>query len=273
MNRQFSTAAMMLVAILLSAGLFNGCGEKKKEKPTEKAVKIVVGTNSPGIPNAKARFKSPKPGSVLKDNKVSVEVEVLEYELGGQTETRRAAKIANSGEGQHVHIIVDNQPYFACYEAGKPFEIGELSEGAHSLVVFPSRSYHESVKNPDALDILNIYVGKKTGDFMLNEDDPAIIYSRPKGEYKGADATRIMLDFYLHNVTLSPDGYKARYTIDGKYTVELTEWIPAYVKFLPPGDHTVLLELIDKDGNPVPGAFNKTERTIKVTAEEQPASK
>lgn len=110
----------------------------------------------------------------------------------------------------------------ANYSAGEPFDIGELEPGVHTLVAFPSRSYHESVKGPGAYafpgayktyDFVNFYVKEKTGAPMLNTDDPAILYSRPKGTYSGDGADRVLLDFYLHNVELGSDGYKAKYTI------------------------------------------------------------
>lgn len=239
----------------------------------ESEVKIVPVSNSPAFPGAKARFASLKDGDVLENPDVSVVVDVENYELGVETNTERAKEIMNSDKGQHAHIILDNDPYLADYEAGKPFEIGVLKEGPHTLVVFPSRSYHESVKSADAADIVNFYVGKKEGEYMLDKTKPAIIYSRPKGKYDGMGAQNILLDFYLYNVELSPDGYKARYTIRKKgstgevTSIILTEWTPAYVTGLTTGDYLVKLELLDKDGNVVPGAFNSTEREINVVTD------
>ena len=239
----------------------------------ESEVKIAPVPNSPPFPGAEARFASIKDGEVLENPDVSVVVDVENYELGVQTDTPRAKEIMNSEEGQHVHIILDNQPYLADYKSGVPFKVGTLSEGPHTLVTFPSRSYHESVKSPEAADVVNFYVGKKEGEFMLDKTQPTIIYSRPKGKYEGMGAQNILLDFYLNNVELSPDGYKAKYTIRKKgatgevTSIILTEWTPAYVTGLSSGDYTVKLELLDKDGNVVPGAFNSTEREISVVTE------
>jgi len=247
------------------------------EEPTEdvnkSGVTIEAGERSPAFPGAKARFASLKDGDVLENPDVSVVVDVENYELGVQTENERAKELANSDKGQHVHIILDNDPYMADYEAGKPFEIGTLDEGPHTLVVFPSRSYHESVKSPEAADIVNFYVGKKEGEFMLDKSKPTIIYSRPKGEYTGKGAEKIMLDFYLNNVELSEDGYKAKYTIKEKEsgnelgTITLTEWTPSFVTGLPSGDYVVTLQLLDENGNVVEGPFNNTERVITVETE------
>ncbi|MFB6098693.1 MAG: hypothetical protein ABEK84_06210, partial [Salinibacter sp.] len=188
---------------------------------------------------------------------------------GVQTKTARADKIANSSNGQHFHVIVDNQPYLANYEAGTPFDLGTLEPGAHTLVAFASRSYHESVKSQQAYDLVNFYVQEKSGTFMLGPKEPAIIYSRPKGTYSGAAAERIMLDFYVHNVELSKDGYKARYTISDAQgnevaSITLTEWAPAFVTGLSSGTYKVNLQLIGSDGAVVPGPFNDTTREITV---------
>lgn len=236
-------------------------------------VKIEAGENSPPFPGARTRFSSLKDGDVLEDANVSVVVDVENYALGVQTETERAGEIANSEKGQHAHIILDNDPYMADYEAGVPFEIGVLEEGPHTLVVFPSRSYHESVKSPEAADIVNFYVGKEGGEFMLDKTKPTIIYSRPKGEYKGDGAKKILLDFYLNNVELSPDGYKAKYTIKEKKSgnelgsITLSDWTPAFVTGLASGEYAIRLRLLDKDGNVVEGPFNDTERVITVVTE------
>jgi hypothetical protein len=201
---------------------------------------------------------------------VALTVEVDSFEAGLQTETPRAEAIANSGNGQHVHIIVDGGPYYANYEPGSPFDIGMLEDGAHTAVVFPSRSYHESVKNEGAMDFVNFYVGEEAGDFPLDPEAPAIIYSRPKGTYSGADAERIMMDFYLYNVELSEDGYSARYEIREKGSDEvlasttLTEWVPSFVEGLSAGTYIFKLELLDADGNVVPGPLNTTEREVVV---------
>ena len=236
-------------------------------------VQIEIGDRSPAFPGAKTRFASLKDGDVLDNNNVSVVVEVENYELGVQTDTERAKEIANSDKGQHAHIILDNDPYMADYEAGKPFEIGVLEDGPHTLVVFPSRSYHESVKSPEAAQIVNFYVGKQGGEFMLDKTKPNIIYSRPKGEYKGKDAKKIMLDFYLNNVELSEDSYKAKYTVTRKDTeqdvgsITISEWTPAFVSGLTDGEYVISLQLLDKDDNVVEGSFNNTERVITVVTE------
>ncbi len=270
--------SIFILVVLVSLGCKQDKGDVVEETDSatdsqnkEPKVTIEVGERSPAFPGAKARFTSLEDGDVLDDNNVSVVVEVENYELGIQTDTSRAKEIANSAKGQHVHIILDNDPYFADYEAGVPFDIGVLDEGPHTLVVFPSRSYHESVKSKDSVDIVNFYVGKKEGEFMLDESKPTVIYSRPKGKYEGKDAEKIMLDFYIINIEPS-DGYQIKYTIRKnepdavEHSITIKEWKPAFVTGLTSGEYIITLQLLDKDGNLVEGPFNNTQRAVTVVA-------
>lgn len=281
-------AALLLVAGLALPLLLAGCGggDTPSDAPGTAgtdgdadgpSLTITPGARAPALPGATARFAAPNGGQVVESQPVAVTVDVTDFETKVQTQTPRRAELANSGRGQHVHIIVDNDPYYANYTPGEPFEVGELEPGPHSAIVFPSRSYHESVKNDGAMDYVNFYVGGESfiiddaEPFPFDPEQPTIVYSRPKGTYSGAGAEKVMLDFYLYNVQLGEDGYKARYTImkdDEAMTelagITLTEWAPAFVEGFTPGTYVVRLELLDADGNVVEGAFNTTNRTITI---------
>lgn len=286
MKRNIPTSLTSLFFIaVITAVLSTGCTgsdeneqqQVKTEETTEKSVEIIVEENSPAIEGARVRITSPNQDSILTNGKdVYINLETENFEPGAQTSTPRSGEIANSGNGQHVHVIVDNKPYMAVYDVSNSVNIGPLEPGPHTVLAFPSRSYHESVKSEDAYDVVNFYVGEAKGEFELTEDNPSVIYSRPKGEYKGQDARKIMLDFYIHKVELGPESYKAKYTISptgentgqhGPYSVTIEEWKPAFVYNLPAGKYTVKLELIDRDGNVVDGPFNSTERDISVISE------
>jgi len=94
---------------------------------------------------------------------------------------------------------------------------------------------------------------------------PLLTYSRPKGEYKGADAEIIMIDFWLANAKLLGDGgeYRVRWSVDGADPKYIDKWEPIWIKGWTPGKHSVKLELVDKDGKPVDnGGYNSTTREI-----------
>ena len=97
---------------------------------------------------------------------------------------------------------------------------------------------------------------------------PLLTYSRPKGEYKGEDASAIMIDFWLSNAKLTGEGgeYRVRYTIDNDAPKFIDKWEPIWLSGWTAGKHTVKLELVDKNGTAVDnGGYNFTTREITIT--------
>ncbi len=96
---------------------------------------------------------------------------------------------------------------------------------------------------------------------------PLLTYSRPKGEYKDADADAIMIDFWLSHASLQANGdYRVRYSVDSGEPKFIDKWEPIWLAGWTSGKHTIKLELIDKDNNVVTnGDYNSTTREITVT--------
>jgi hypothetical protein len=187
------------------------------------------------------------------------------FALGDTTPGGATLRCANSAKGQHIHYIMDNAPYEALYQ---PTYTDTLEPGWHTLLAFASRSYHESVKSADSYILYNFAVGGAAGnapDLMA----PHLFYSRPKGSYVGpAETERILLDYFLVNTALGPDTNRVRLTIDGQSTV-LYHWQPYFIEGLALGEHTLKLELLDRNNQLVPSPFNGTERIIKLKAAAQ----
>ncbi len=211
------------------------------------------------FPASSLTLERPTETNISTAGEVDFAFKVGDYDLGTQTDSPVKSMLANSGKGQHIHFILDNDPYSAHYE---PEFKKEISAGTHYLVAFLSRSYHESVKNSNSFVAKKIVVGDAGTDNMnVDLDKPTLIYSRPKGEYSGADTENLLLDFFLLNTTLSENGNKVRATINGKEFM-ITEWAPQVIKGLPKGEVTVKLELLDASGNLIPGGFNEVTRTV-----------
>jgi hypothetical protein len=87
----------------------------------------------------------------------------VKLELSGELKGYMPHKDPATGKGNHVHIILDNQPYEAYYEINQPFELRNVAEGKHTLRVFPSRPWHESYKNEGAFQMVEFTV-KGGGD-------------------------------------------------------------------------------------------------------------
>jgi hypothetical protein len=202
-------------------------------------------------------WNAPGEGAALQAGEVGYNFTVVNYQLSTQTPDADMKMCANSAEGQHIHLILNNEPYTAHYEANFA---KDMQAGSYVALAFLSRSYHESIKHPDAYVLRQFTVGDgEPKDVDLTA--PHMFYSRPKGTYSGPDVKKILLDFYLVNTDLSEDGYKVRATINGQEFM-ITEWLPQFVEGLPMGENTFKLELLDGEGNLVDSPFNPVERTI-----------
>ncbi|MEZ5427835.1 MAG: hypothetical protein R2747_16315 [Pyrinomonadaceae bacterium] len=303
-----------LFILIIILALFSACGEtakpgnnapgnqsaspaKQNLTETERPQKIkdmmaARGEQDQAAPTLK--FIEPKDGATIEGSTVKVKLE-----LGGDLKGYKPGKDPATGMGNHIHVILDNQPYEAYYNLDQEFELRNVADGEHTLRVFPSRPWHESYKNEGAFQMVKFTVksggaddtkptttnsGEKVADAntapkaegkdmaksnagAVDAAKPLLTYSRPKGEYKGADAEAIMLDFWLTGAKLTGDGgeYKVRYSVDGNEPKMIEKWGPIWLSGWTTGTHKVKLELVDKDGKPVDnGGYNSTEREITV---------
>lgn len=220
---------------------------------------------APSLPisDAVLKLEAPKNNATVAGNKVAFDFEVENYELGSQTKDKHADHCANSAKGQHIHLILNNQPYSAHYEAD--FD-KELADGNYVGLAFLSRSYHESIKSKTAYQLFDFKVGEASSTSDFDATKPHMFYSRPKGKYVGKDTKHVLLDFYLVNTELSEDGYKVEAKINGNAIV-LDDWAAYIMEGLPMGENTIELTLLDAAGNAVDSPFNPVKRTVTLAAE------
>jgi hypothetical protein len=221
-------------------------------------ITIYPKTNIKEFTNASLELIMPPSESMNRELEVPFKFKVENYELGAQTEEARE-DLANSANGQHIHLIIDNEPYSAHYE---PEFIKTIESGNHYAIAFLSRSYHESVKNPDAYEVFQFSTGDATQVDMIDLSQPILFYSRPKGTYSGEGAKKILFDFYLHNVELSELGYNVRATINDKTEFVFERWRPYIIEGLPMGENKIRIDLIDNEGNIINPNVNSVERVF-----------
>ena len=226
--------------IILSALLAFSCDNNK--------IKISKVEGSPKYEDAALVLNELNSGSELEFS-----FDVKNYELGAQTEHEFQYSLANSKKGQHIHLIINNNPYSAHYT--NKFK-KKLDPDNGVILAFLSRSYHESVKNKNA------YIFTQYGDLeKIDLDKQYLFYSRPKGTYTGQDTKKLLLDFYLVNTTISKNGNKVRATInDEEFLID--EWSPYYIEGLPKGEVKIKLELINSSGELIDSPFNPSNRTV-----------
>jgi hypothetical protein len=254
------------------------------------------------------RINEPAEGAVVAGSTVRVRL-ALSGDLKGYQPHKNP-----DGTGNHIHVILDNQPYEAYYHLDQPFELRNVAAGRHTLRVFASRPWHESYKNEGSFQMVSFEVrgggdpaqptttntGQRVADpananaanatnanaananaaatpegkdfppstgGAVDRAKPLLTYSRPKGEYKGADADPIMIDFWLSGGKLQGDGgdLRVRYAVDGGAPKFIDKWAPLWLAGWTAGKHTVRLELVDRNGNPIDnGGYNTTSRDITV---------
>jgi hypothetical protein len=246
------------------------------------------------------KIVQPAEGSTVNSSTVKVKLD-----LSGDLKGYKPMKDMETQMGNHIHVILDNQPYEAYYNLDQEFELRNVADGEHTLRVFPSRPWHESYKTEGGFQMVKFTVKNGgananqpattgSGQQMSNaananantsatpegkdmqsstagavdKTKPLLTYSRPKGEYKGADADAIMIDFWLANAKLQGDGgeYRVRYSVDGGEAKFIDKWQPIWLSGWTSGKHSVKVELVDKSGNVVDnGGYNSTTREITVT--------
>jgi hypothetical protein len=223
-------------------------------------VELTAIENVEEIPGASLKVSEPESGATLPEGKLTVKYKVDGFELGSKTSERLDFDIAESDKGQHIHAILNDRPYMAHY---KPEFSEDLAAGKYLLLSFLSRSYHLSLKNDGVAELIQLTVGD-TNEEDYDLSQPFLFYSRPKGSYDIGQNPDILLDFYLMNVNLSPDGYKVMAKIAG-HSFTIDEWRPFIIQGLGEGLHAITLTLVDADGNTVDSPFNPVTRNIEVT--------
>lgn len=228
--------------------------------------------NSPEFPDAQLSIASVSATKQGNDSaKVTFNFTVKNYTLGMQTADTGSKLCNNSAKGQHIHFILDEQPYTALYEPKNEVTLANNSE--HYLMAFLSRSYHESLKNKGAALVYHFKIDDK-GKLVKMDDPktPMVFYSRPKGDYIGKDMTNVLLDFYVWNTNLSADGYKVKADVTPENgtaaSFTISDWKSNFLNNLPQGKTKVTLTLLDKDGKAVEGPNTTISRSINLSADE-----
>lgn len=252
------------------------------------------------------KIVEPKADSTVNSSTVKVKLQ-----LSGDLKGYKPMMDPETHTGNHIHVILDNQPYEAYYNIDQPFELRNVADGEHTLRVFPSRPWHESFKNDGAFAMVKFTVRNGGGDntkpattssgqqmsnakgnvnsntnanasatpegkemqptnvgSTFDPKKPLLTYSRPKGEYKGADTDAVMIDFWLSNGKLVGDGgeYRVRYTVDNGDAKYIDKWAPIWLSGWTAGKHTIKLELVDQNGVTIDnGGYNATSRDITIT--------
>lgn len=266
------------------------------ERP-QKIKDMIAGRGAQDEAKPILRITEPKADSTISSSTVRVRLDI-----SGDLKGYKPMMDMETKMGNHIHVILDNQPYEAYYNLDKEFELRNVADGSHTLRVFPSRPWHESYKDAGAFQMVKFTVKNGGGDVTkpattnsgqpmsnantaeakptpegkdmtpstagaVDSKQPLLTFSRPKGEYNGADADAIMIDFWLANAELTGDAgqYRVRYSVDGGEARYIDKWEPIWLSGWTSGKHSIKLDLVDMEGSVIEnGGYNSTTREITV---------
>jgi hypothetical protein len=126
-----------------------------------------------------------------------------------------------------------------------------LAPGPHVLRVLATTSVGASIADGTPATIVRFNSGKGT-DKTMPVAGPRLTLLATERCY--APNTRIPLDFYTHDVTLSAEGARIHYSLDDASAGDLTAATPWTFENVAVGDHTLVLTFVGADGQPVSAA-------------------
>lgn len=200
---------------------------------------------------------SPQTEQVFDQTEINVQLEVEDLPIFKDEKLKL---------GNHLNLILDNEPSKPIYDLNKPTRLENLTPGTHTIRVLASRPWGESFKNDGAYAQTTFSVLAKTNDNRPDPNLALLTYNSPTGTY-GAES--FLLDFYLTNAPLhavaqnnpSISDWRIKATINGESFL-LEDWQAVYLKGLNEGENWIQLELVDETGNDIENVYNNTVRVI-----------
>ena len=108
-------------------------------------------------------------------------------------------RVEDGGDGQHVHVVLDDEPYVAVYDVTRGLRLDprRMTPGTHVLRVFPSAGprdragalHHEARKNPDLLVDRQDYVKVQLPLRWLVTNPVDMIFAGAEPAYKSQVGT------------------------------------------------------------------------------------
>ena len=151
-----TTSSATTATTTANTGTASSSGQGTGPVMEKNGLKVYWFDDSPRMAEAGMRVTEPVANSTVPAGPVTFNYELSNYQLTKMTGHNHAQEMANSKQGQHIHNIVDNEPYTAHYETRFT---KDLKEGNHVILSFLSRSYHESLKHTGAHNLRLLSVG------------------------------------------------------------------------------------------------------------------
>lgn len=159
--------------------------------------------------------------------------------------------------GHSVRLAIEGGVERHVYDADKKVTIE--NKGSYLSAAFLCDKKGISLKDSGTYVFtqLNVGVNEKR---EIDLKQPMIFLNLPhsrEGKY-------VVLDFFVHNLKIQKGGDRVRVSIDDNTEVYLHEWAPFQITGLTPGEHHILVELVNKDGETYQGPYTHDERFLDI---------
>ncbi|MBI5274254.1 MAG: hypothetical protein HY860_04285 [Chlamydiales bacterium] len=244
-------------------------------------IQIVALSNAPTNEAVVLQIIFPSNEDFVRKYPVNSQIRLETFSLGIQSRIYpQIADLRNDKDGQCVHVVIDDLPYFkvtlnsedsananfSLYRKMLTFDIPyKLEPGKHIMRAFPVLSYGESIKLSTSFDVHEFYYRKKDSSFTFDAKTPLLTYNEPQGNFAIKKDGPVLLDFYVSSAKLSPRDYKVLASVDNKVIMKITDWQPYLIYGLDAGEHMIELSLIDEADQVVKSPFNPIRRKISVS--------
>ena len=190
----------------------------------------------------------------------TVTIRVQGFALGKPTPGEPPAGLAHDPRGQHVALLVDDEPYRPLYGVDEPISLGKLNPGTHLVRAVLVRSWGESLKSSRAMARAELSV--RTKRFRTVRGGALLTLIQPRDVV--ADGTdEVLLDLRLDRYRLGLGSGSLRLILDGQ-EFHLGHAGAYRLRGLRPGPHTLTLDTLDRFGDPVLRRFAGIERRFTV---------
>lgn len=210
---------------------------------------------------------SPKPGEEIpvagpqaKGSPVRLVFELKNYETFLDPATK---------SGQAIAIFLDGLPYFAHFDATKPWTFKNVPVGTHTLRAVPIRPWGEPIRDGGAYASVTFHVGQKDGKNVPAAGEPtlALLSPKPRAKYTAAQAAALPFNFVVSGCRVAEgDGQevcRVRYKIGDQPEVIVAKEGAVTIASLAPGKY-VLMAGLTREKRLIPGTFTLVQASFEV---------
>ncbi len=248
---RFLILGILLVAVPLSAE--PPIAPAVPALPVEPAEPVEPGYDGKpldALTSVQVNVLAPKTESVISGSEVDFFFEVKNYRL--------------APNGNRLHVVLDNQSPIAVDSLKRPLTLRDLSEGGHTIRVFAVQPDGKLLRDSKAFAFVHFFVRKKDFQNYTNPELPYLTVNLPlQGNLDLTPEDSLWFDCLCHNIPDNSDAFRVRYRLQNIEGME-KPGKAVYWKNLKPGRYDFTAELVNREGVPVVGVFNRVSRTIQV---------